>query len=114
VRLPGAGRDNDHHYSRDYYDSTTGCHAADHDYSQHRLLGATLGLQGARTNGLRALFSFFSPPGVSISAFASSSVWLTTGVMACNFSPLRKQRSFTPMALRPVSRISFTRVAGAH
>src|SRR5204863_985678 len=27
---------------------------------------------------------------VSISAFASSSAWLTTGAMACNFSPSRK------------------------
>lgn len=106
VRL-GAGGDHDHHDSRDHHGSAAGSDAADNDYSDHRLLAATFCSSGARVRNGCALFSYSA--GVSISAFASSA-WLTTGAIACNFSPSRKVRSFTPMALRPVSRISFTGV----
>ena len=107
VRL-GAGRDHDHHDSRDYHGSAADGDAADNDYSEHRLLAATFCSPGARTGmGVR---SFLSLPESRFRLSASSSAWLTTGAMACNFSPSRKVRSFTPMALRPVSRISFTRV----
>ena len=102
----GACLDHDHHHSRKYHGSTTRCDAADHNYSHLGLLVATSRSQGARAEWLRALFY---SAGVSISAFASSA-WLTTGAIACNFSPSRKVRSFTPMALRPVSRMSFTGV----
>ncbi len=40
VRL-GAGRDHDHHNSRVHDRGTAGDDAADHNYSQHRLLVAT-------------------------------------------------------------------------
>jgi hypothetical protein len=43
VRL-GAGRDHNHHDSREYHGSAANDAAADHDYSQLRLLVATLRL----------------------------------------------------------------------
>ncbi len=56
VRL-GAGRDHDHHDSRDYHGSAADGDAADHDYSEHRLLAATFCSPGARTRNGCALFS---------------------------------------------------------
>src|SRR6266513_281737 len=40
----GAGRDHDHHDSRDYHGSATGGNNADNNYPQLRLLVAILGL----------------------------------------------------------------------
>ena len=56
VRL-GAGRDHDHHDSRDYNGSAAGGDAADHHYSAHRLLAATFCSPGARARNGCALFS---------------------------------------------------------
>ncbi len=56
VRL-GAGRDHDHHDSRDYHGSAADGDAADNDYSEHRLLAATFCSPGARTRNGCALFS---------------------------------------------------------
>jgi len=56
VRL-GAGRDHDHHDSRDDDGSAAGSDAADNDYSEHRLLAATFCSSGARVRHGRALFS---------------------------------------------------------
>jgi hypothetical protein len=50
VRL-GAGRDHDHHDSRDYHGSAAGGDAADNDYSEHRLL-ADLLFTGERAPGM--------------------------------------------------------------
>src|SRR5438874_11922839 len=52
----GAGRDHDHHDSRDYHGSAAGGDAADHNYSHLRLLVAILGLSGAHAESLRVLF----------------------------------------------------------
>src|SRR5207302_5472744 len=56
VRL-GAGRDHDHHNSRDYHGGTAGGDAADNDYSHHRLLAATFcSPESARPEWVCALF----------------------------------------------------------
>ena len=55
VRL-GAGRDHDHHDSRDYHGSAAGGDAADNDYSHHRVLVANHVHRERAPNG-RALFS---------------------------------------------------------
>ena len=56
VRL-GAGRDHDHHDSREYHGSAADGDAADNDYSKHRLLAAPFCSPGARTRNGCALFS---------------------------------------------------------
>jgi len=109
---------NDHHYNDSRNGDPTFRHH-NHASDNHGLLSAVFPGKGhvigvpfsfAQRGRGREAHRAYDFSGVASAVCASSSAWLTTGAMACNFSIPRKSINLTPMVFRPTTRISFTRV----